>query len=77
MRVVAAEPGDFLRHPRAGVRHQFFVTAIPELVAVRDGAGNAAARGLEAVLIHRLGGERRQVAVPIDDLLVTVVIGLQ
>ena len=67
MRVVAAEPGDFLRQPRVGVRHQFFVTAIPELVAVRDGAGNAAARGLEAVLIHRLGGERRQVAVPIDD----------
>ena len=50
-----------------GVGHQLAITTVPELVAVRDGAGYAAADGFERMFRHHLGIERRHVAVPEDD----------
>jgi hypothetical protein len=48
--------------------HQILVTGIPELIAPCDGSRHPVARRFHGVLANRFGSERRQLAMPIDNV---------
>src|SRR2546422_7433171 len=66
--VMASEPRDFLHKPLPRVFHQVVAAAVPQLVAIGQGALYARARGLERVLAGRLRVRRRQLPMPENHL---------
>ena len=60
VRVMTAKAGHFLPDSRFGVRDQFPVAAIPQLVSVRQGALHPTAGGLEDVLAEQFCIKGRQ-----------------
>jgi len=68
VRIVATEPGDLLSQARMGVGHELVIAALPQLVAVAQAPDYAVARRLDGVFPHQFRIQRRQLAVPVDDV---------
>ena len=66
---VPTQARDLLRETAFGVGDELSITTIPELIAVGDRARHAAAVGFNGVLGHHLGVERRELSMPVHDLL--------
>jgi hypothetical protein len=75
VRKVATEARDLLHEPLLGIRHQFAIALIPQLVTMRERPWDAAAGGLNGVLRHEIRLERWQFLVPEHDLRVIVMHG--
>lgn len=74
--IVAAEAGDFLSQSSMHATHQILVAAIPQFVPVTEGPSHSATRRLKSVFGHQLRIQRRQLAVPIDDLAMLAGVGV-
>ena len=66
--VTSTQPDNLLSQPIARLRHQVVLAALPVLIAVGEGPLHPGARRFHRVRTNRLGSERRQIAMPIDDL---------
>ncbi len=66
--VPATETGNLLCQAVARLRHELVLATGPELIAMGDGPRHAPAGRLNGVLTDRLCVERRQFAMPVNDL---------
>lgn len=69
VRVVPVQAGHFLFQADHRPRHQIVVTGSPQIAAMRNRPWHASTRRVDRVLGNDLCVERRELAVPVDDLL--------
>jgi len=68
VRIVPAEPCDFLLDTNSRVLHKSSVAALPELAMPLDRTRYAVAHGLDHILLYHLARKRREFLVPVHDL---------
>src|SRR6478672_1159327 len=68
VRVVAAEPLNFLLDTKAGVLHEFVVAALPEFSMPLNRPRYPVAHGFDHVFVQHLTMGRRPFPMPINDL---------
>ena len=73
--VMTAEPVNFLLQPNSYIFREADVAAVPQFTVLFDYSVYPLAVGFNDVLAYHLAVQRRQFAVPIDDLLLRISMG--
>jgi hypothetical protein len=56
--------------PAVRLVHQISVALVPQLISMRQGVRHMAARRFDDVLAQHVAVERRQLAMPVDDVVI-------
>ena len=68
VRVVSAEPRDFLFQTKSCVLHERAIAAVPQLAMPLNRPAYSVAHGFDHVLVNQFTIERREFLMPVDDL---------
>jgi hypothetical protein len=68
VRIVPAEPGDFLLQAHPSMFHERCVTFVPELAMTLNDSRHPIADRFDHVLVHHFAIKRRQFPMPVHDL---------